>query len=677
MADVSKTVAIVFEGKDETGAAIAGVDAGLKRVQASSLEGQARLQALSGGLKTAGDEAGKAGDKLRVTSDETDTFNKRVGGAAASSNLLATAFLAIVSAGLGKAFIDANNDLERFERAMTALRGSTEASSKELVYIREVSSRLGLDVRTAADAYVQLTAATKGTSLEGEQSRRIFEAISGAMSLLGKSSADTSGALLAINQIVSKGTVSMEELRGQIGERLPGAFAIAAKSMNLTTQELDALVSSGNLTATEFLPKFAAGLEEAFGKVDTVDTFSAAVARLRNTLDELFQAVGKSGVMDALATAVGGVTKLTEAGASTFDYFGTAVSSALNVLRGGSVDTFAIAMGLAEQRVAGVSAKLELDLNQNLAETNRLLSQNADAAATLSIDPEAAKFIRQMNERAQSVKDVAAAFDVLGIKREKVKKDIAEIIAAFETLANDPSIKGNEILAGFEASLKRVTSTESLNRLGAALTKAFSEGKLSAEEFDRAVVLLVKTQDNLRKGTDQSSEALKKQAAAAEKAKERAENFRLEMEKLASNERIKNIEARVTLDVANIQEQTKRVQAAFESLDNTVNSTADQLSDLFKLFASDNLSFTALSDIRDQIDLENKRRDEALRLQAELTNAQIEQIRAQTKLMNRGDSLIKIDGAGLQPHLEAFMWEILRAIQVRVNSQGLSLLLGT
>ena len=39
--------------------------------------------------------------------------------------------------------------------------------------------------------------------------------------------------------------------------------------------------------------------------------------------------------------------------------------------------------------------------------------------------------------------------------------------------------------------------------------------------------------------------------------------------------------------------------------------------------------------------------------------------------------MIKVDGAGLQPHLEAFMWEVLKAIQVRVNADGLKMLLGT
>jgi len=47
-----------------------------------------------------------------------------------------------------------------------------------------------------------------------------------------------------------------------------------------------------------------------------------------------------------------------------------------------------------------------------------------------------------------------------------------------------------------------------------------------------------------------------------------------------------------------------------------------------------------------------------------------------TKALASGDAIIKIDGAGLQPHLEAFMWEILKAVQVRANRDGLAFLLG-
>jgi hypothetical protein len=103
----------------------------------------------------------------------------------------------------------------------------------------------------------------------------------------------------------------------------------------------------------------------------------------------------------------------------------------------------------------------------------------------------------------------------------------------------------------------------------------------------------------------------------------------------------------------------------------------DLLGGLFALFKGyDTLSYAAIRAIESQIELENKRRQQALDLQKRLTEAQIEQMKARTKAIERSDALIKVDGAGLQPHLEAFMWEILRTIQVKVNQDGLEMLLG-
>lgn len=152
---------------------------------------------------------------------------------------------------------------------------------------------------------------------------------------------------------------------------------------------------------------------------------------------------------------------------------------------------------------------------------------------------------------------------------------------------------------------------------------------------------------------------------AKEAAKE-SDNFRIKMEELASNERIKLIEARVTLNVAELEAQTKQIQAAFTSLDSTVQSTGDLLGSLFGGLASAD-TYSRLK-IESQIDLENKRRQEALDLQKQLTQAEIEQIQARTRALDRGDSLIKIDGSGLAPQLEAFMWEVLKAIEVRANA---------
>jgi len=59
-----------------------------------------------------------------------------------------------------------------------------------------------------------------------------------------------------------------------------------------------------------------------------------------------------------------------------------------------------------------------------------------------------------------------------------------------------------------------------------------------------------------------------------------------------------------------------------------------------------------------------------------LTEQQIDLTQLKIDALQRGDALITIDGAGLQPHLEGFMFEVLEAIQVRVNATGAEFLLG-
>lgn len=154
----------------------------------------------------------------------------------------------------------------------------------------------------------------------------------------------------------------------------------------------------------------------------------------------------------------------------------------------------------------------------------------------------------------------------------------------------------------------------------------------------------------------------------------KAQEYQLKMEEIASNERIKVIEARVQLNVAELEAQTKQIEATFKSLDSTVSSTGDLLGSLFSDFAkSSGLTQAAISS---QIDLENQRRQKALDLQTKLTEAEIDKISAQTAALQRGNAMIQIDGSGLAPQLEAFMWEVLKAIRVRANAEFQSYLLG-
>ena len=163
---------------------------------------------------------------------------------------------------------------------------------------------------------------------------------------------------------------------------------------------------------------------------------------------------------------------------------------------------------------------------------------------------------------------------------------------------------------------------------------------------------------------------------AAEDAFKASETYLLKMEELASNERIKLIEARVSLDIAELESNTRIIEASFDSINNSISESYGLLGDLFALWSGTDDTWDKWK-LESYIKDEQKRLDRELELQAELVRAQIELIKARTDAIYRGDAMIQIDGAGLQPHLEGFMWEILRTIQTRVNQDGLEMLLGT
>lgn len=191
--------------------------------------------------------------------------------------------------------------------------------------------------------------------------------------------------------------------------------------------------------------------------------------------------------------------------------------------------------------------------------------------------------------------------------------------------------------------------------------------------YEQNLLATGKALDTVGKSTD----GIKKSAEELAKAEEAAQKLKLELEKIASNERIKTLEFKAQIDVARIQADAQKVVAAFDSINAGIQSTGETLSSLWDSLGSGDLSFSQTFALQRELDKESQRRDQEFRLQEDLTRKQIEMMDAQINALNNGDGMIKISGDGLQPHLEAFMWEILKAIQVRVNADGLKMLLGT
>jgi tape measure domain-containing protein len=199
-----------------------------------------------------------------------------------------------------KSIWEAGTAMQSLQQTFTSITGSSQLAGQEIDFVRQVSNELGIEFQTTIGAYKNLAAAAKGTQIEGKTTREIFLGISEAATVLGLRADETEGALLAISQMISKGKVSAEELRGQLGERLPGAFQIAADSMGVTTAELDKMLSSGEIMAEDFLPKFAEALRKHFSEdaKKHSDSAIAAFNRLSNAWFDLRAGIAESGFLD-------------------------------------------------------------------------------------------------------------------------------------------------------------------------------------------------------------------------------------------------------------------------------------------------------------------------------------------------------------------------------------------
>jgi len=659
VADLKKTIEILFEGNDQASRKAADVIG--------------KLQEMERAAKTAS-----------LGTDQVDASLEKIGKAGPALGIINAALAAFSAKALIDSFIDANVAVEKFETGIKAVQGSSTDTGAQLAYVRDVANRLGLDVGATATAFLQLTAATQGTTLQGRATREVFEAVATAMGALGKSSSETEGAFKAIEQIVSKGKVSMEELRGQLGDRLPGALQIAARAMGVTTTEFEALVKSG-LSAEAFLPAFAAELNKTFAGA-TFDGYLANLNRLRNAVDELLVQAGRAGLFEALTSGVRGATGFLKEAELGFTALGGQYEAVARLIRNGDWEAFGRDLDGVARKAQIMGAALDFDVNQSLAETSRLLRQSKEAATDSAdqFDAETQRLLRQSGDAARAVSEVDALLKRLGVDPKKTIDGIGEIAQALEALAANPRTNGADFALAFATSLKKAGTTDQVVRLGEVLATAFAAGKISSEAYNASLKSLSEAFDKLdgttkkaKDAADEHARAMERQAAEARKAEQESKRLAVELEKIASNERIKNIETKVKLNVAEVEAQTKRVQAAFESINNTVSSTGDLIGDLFGLLKDyDNLNFAAIRAIEKQIETENARRQQALDLQKQLIEAQVANLKAQTRAIDKGDSIIKVDGAGLQPHLEAFMWEILRQIQIRVNQDGLKLLLG-
>jgi len=376
--------------------------------------------------------------------------------------------------------------------------------------------------------------------------------------------------------------------------------------------------------------------------------------------------------------------------------FGVALGAALLIVNNTSAqisNVFDLLIGSA--RVVINILQIAFDtLALTIVETFRQLNS---AAATISFGDVSANFRAEADELqlignaieenlARNVSELGDSFVQagrgIGIVSDEIETNTKDINTSVKTIAvsaneatDDLNTTGKTLEQVFLDAGQAIDPVSGkVTTLGTATAAAANVIADADEKTGGLIETLVDGVPTFTQAGDGIEKTYSNIGEGADAAKEKTDDFLIKMEEIASNERIKNIEASVNLNIAQLETDAKVAVSIIETLSTTISSTGELLGSLFgNLEGAEGLDAFA---IRQQIDLENERRQQALDQQKLLIDAQVRNLEARTDALRDGDGLITITADGLEPELEAFMMAVLSRVQIKAAEDQALYLLG-
>lgn len=356
--------------------------------------------------------------------------------------------------------IDSYKVLEAAQSRLRALNNGDEAkSAQDLDFVRRQADRLGISFGTLAEEYTKFAASTKGTIIQGEKTKQVFLSIAEAGRVNKLSLDDMAGIFKAVTQIASKGKFQLEELSGQLGDRLPGALQILADGLGITVAQLLKLTKNGEV-ASGALVNFAQELDKRYGSAlaASLETTTTALGRLQNASFKALLSFGEGGFIEGFTKLIKDLTQVL----NSADF-----QALLGHISGG--------LGLLAQALG-------------LAATNwRLLSAAVSVFVGLKLAPVLIGFAKGFGDMVTAVK--------LGTVEIRAAQQLtAEIPGTFTRAATAVGLLAN----GFRALL----SSTGVGLALAAVSFAITSWATSATEASKAMEVHQKIVDQVKNAYD-------------------------------------------------------------------------------------------------------------------------------------------------------------------------------
>ncbi|MDQ9414467.1 tape measure protein [Escherichia coli] len=261
---------------------------------------KSQYYSLSSKSKTLGNEAfnrelAKLNQSLRETLskfNKTTSKNNHSENASNSLDVLATSAIkagtAIYSFQTAleayKKVMEIGLKKEASQRAAQFVLGD-EGAKRATEFVKNLANNTGVDQIETLSSFAKFSAGAGDMNADKKES--LFSNVIGTSRLMGLSTDEINGILKAFEQMASKGKIQAEELRGQLGDRMAGAFQLFARSLGMTTEELDKAMKDGKVLSKDVLPKVSAEMgrmiDKAGGWEKIINSTQTQLGRLSNS----------------------------------------------------------------------------------------------------------------------------------------------------------------------------------------------------------------------------------------------------------------------------------------------------------------------------------------------------------------------------------------------------------
>lgn len=165
--------------------------------------------------------------------------------------------------------LNAAKSQQQFNNAMQVATQASGTYAKELLFVDNVQRAFGLDLETTRTGFTRLYASMSPAGFDSGSIEKLFTGISAATAALQLTPDRAERVIYAFGQMASKGQVMSEELKGQLGDVLPGALAIFASAAGKSVKEFNKEIEDGIYSGGKFRDLMAKVTDELISRFGT------------------------------------------------------------------------------------------------------------------------------------------------------------------------------------------------------------------------------------------------------------------------------------------------------------------------------------------------------------------------------------------------------------------------